>query len=314
MRTLLLIGLVLTSLLLSGCQSPAERAVPKDAIRFRRGYRQTPVVAVMNLDNQAGSFGQWNLGNGMADMLVTRLMATRKVTLLERQYLKDVMGELSLQQQAEFRAEGKVPTGRLKNARYLIRGAVTEFGVVSGARAGAGYGPFRLFGGGTHAIVGLHLRIYDVESGEILSSIKADGSANAVEASAQGQYKNIQFGGDAFKRTPLGVATEGALSEAVEQLLAVLPIDYWHPLVAERDGDLVIVNGGVNVGLRPGNQFVVREKPRFITDPATGNVIDTIAGKVRGRIEIQKVNKLSSTATLLEGEAERGAVLEPAKN
>jgi curli biogenesis system outer membrane secretion channel CsgG len=296
-----------------GCQSTGSRSVPKDAIRFRKGYTQTPVVAVMDLENQAGGFGQWNLGNGMADMLVTRLMATRKVTVLERQYLRDVLSELSLQQQNAFRAEGRVAPGRLKNARYLIRGAVTEFAEVSGGSGGFGVGSFRIFGAGSRAIVALHLRIYDVETGEILSSIKAEGTAKAVKADAGSQYKDIKFGGEAFKRTPLGKATEDAITEAIEQLLDALPVDYWHPLVAERDGQAVVVNGGSNVGLRPGDQFIVREKPRFVTDPATGNVIDTITGKEQGRIQIQKVNALSSTATLLEGQAERGAVLQPLK-
>ena len=38
-----------------------------------------------------------------------------------------------------------------------------------------------------------------------------------------------------------------------------------------------------------------------------------VYGKQKGRIQIQKVNTLSSTAKLLEGQGERGAVLEPVK-
>ena len=123
----------------------------------------------------------------------------------------------------------------------------------------------------------------------------------------------MRFGGESFKRTPLGKATEQAMARVVNELIDVLPVDYWHPLVAECDGGVVVINGGENVGLRPGDQFIVREKPRFVTDPANGNVIDTITGKQQGRIQVQKVNRLSSTAKLAEGTAGRGQVLEPVK-
>jgi curli biogenesis system outer membrane secretion channel CsgG len=299
-------------LAVSGCQS-TRQTIPPGAIPFKQGHAQAPVVAVMDLENQAGAFGQWNLSTGMADMLVTRLMETKKVVVLERKYLHDVMRELSLQQQDAFRPEGRVDTGRLKNARYLIRGSVTDFTEVAGGSGHVGFPFFGLFGGGNRAVVALHLRIYDVESGEILSSIKAGGSASATRAGAAGRYKDVQFGGQAFKRTPLGQATEEAMTKAIAELLNALPVDYWHPLVAGCDGQTVIVNGGENVELKPGDEFLVHARPQFVTDPATGNVIDTIIGKVEGRIQIQKVNPLASTAILLVGTAARGQVLEPVK-
>jgi len=297
-------------LVVAGCGT-TQTSIPKGAIPFKKGHANRPVVAVMDLENQAGAFGQWNLGTGMADMLVTRLMETRKVVVLERQYLRDVMRELSMQQGGAFRPEGRVPTGRLKNAQYLVRGSITDFAEVAGARGHLGLPSYKVFGGGNRAIVALHLRVYDVESGEILSSIKAEGSASAVSTGAEGRYKNVQFGGLAFKRTPLGEATEEAMARAIAKLLQALPVDYWRPLVAECVGQTVIVNGGENVGLQPGDEFVVREHPRLVTDPATGNVIDTLTGKQQGRLRIETVNALASSATLVEGTAARGQILEP---
>ena len=40
------------------------------------------------------------------------------------------MGEIARQGQDLFRPEGRVERGRLMNAQYLIRGAVTDFTVV----------------------------------------------------------------------------------------------------------------------------------------------------------------------------------------
>jgi curli biogenesis system outer membrane secretion channel CsgG len=300
------------SLAFPGCTLFEKKSAPEGAIPYKKGKSATAVVAVMDLENRTGAHGQWNLGSGFADMLVTRLMESKKVTVLERQYLNDVLSELSLQQQAAFRAEGKVPTGRLKNAKFLIRGAVTEFDDVGGLSGGVGYsssGSLGVHAGAKRAVVGLHLRVYDVESGEILSSVKAQGNVKSGGAGVSGQYKGVHFGGEAFMRTPLGKASEKAISQAVPQLLKALPVDYWHPLVADVQNELVLVNGGQNVGLKPGDQFFVREKPRQVTDPATGDVIETVPGRQVGRISILKVSELSSTAALMEGTAERGKPL-----
>ncbi|MEI7728697.1 MAG: CsgG/HfaB family protein [Verrucomicrobiota bacterium] len=295
----------------SGCFTTSDnRPVTPGAIPFKKGCEVPPVVAVMEFENQGGGNSQWNLGSSMADMLVTRLMDTKKVVVLERQNIRDILGELALQKQGVSRQEGRVAGGRLKNAKYLIRGAITDFSGGEGLSGGVGVSSYKIFGGGSRSQVGLHMRIYDVETGEIIGSAKGQGHSASGSAGAAGQYKNIKFGGEAFMRTPLGKATERAMTEAIEELFKVLPVDYWHPLVAESDQGAVIVNGGENVSLKPGDQFLVREKPRFVTDPATGNVIDTITGNQTGRIRVEKVGKLSATAKLVEGTAVRGQLLE----
>lgn len=306
------LAVAVVSLMLAGCETPGVRPPVAGGIPFKKGLEQRPLVAVTELENQANFNGQLNLGHGMADMLVSGLMKTKKVEVLERQNLRDILGELALQKDGLSRPEGRVATGRLKNAKYLIRGSVTDFTEVESTAGKLGLSSMKIFGGAQRAQVALHLRIYDVESGEILASLKAEGHASSSGAGAAGQYKNVKMGGEAFRRTPLGKATEQAIKEAVTKLINALPLDYWRPLVAEVADGKVVVNGGTNVGLQPGDQFLVREKPRFITDPATGNVIDTLPGKQNGRIEIVKVNPHASDARLIEGTAQRGQLLEPA--
>jgi len=72
-----------------------------------------PVVAIASFNNKAGFSGQWNLGDGMADMLMTRLLDTGEVTVLERQEIGSVIDEIVLQGQKLFRREGAVQVGRL---------------------------------------------------------------------------------------------------------------------------------------------------------------------------------------------------------
>lgn len=272
-----------------------------------------PVMAVTDFENQSGFSGQWNLGTGMADVLTARLLDSGKVVVLERQHLNDVVGEIVRQGQELFRKEGRVERGRLKNARFLVRGSVTDFGEVSGISGWLGFPWFGVFGAGSKARVAIVVNVSEVETGEIVFSTKAAKSVSAGRVGASARYKHIAFGGEAFFRTPLGRATDAAITLAVRRILRDLPAQYWQARVAEAGPDEVVINGGRNVRVREGDVFRVREPGRDITDPATGNVIETVPGKAVGRIRVTKVNASSAHAVLLSGSANRGDYLEPVR-
>ena len=272
-----------------------------------------PTVAVTDFENKAAFSGQWNLGQGMADLLVVQLMETERVTVLDRRHIQDVVGELHRQNQDLFRSEGRAERGRLINAQYLIRGAVTDFTVIGDVSGWFGVkdkGALR--GRGQRARVALVLTVSDVASGQILSSVQADGEVTSGGLGLDINYRQLSFGGDAFFRTPLGKATQRAVDRAVKRVLYELPPRPWEPRVAEVDGSEVVVNGGENVNLRADAVFVARGEPRQVTDPATGDVIDTKPGKVTGRIRIHTVKESASYGVLEEGTARRGDLLEQA--
>lgn len=265
-----------------------------------------PTVAVTDFENRANFNGQWNLGSGFADVLVTHLMDTEQVVVLERKHIGNVIGEIRMQESPYFRSEGQVERGRLKNANYLIRGAITDFTVTGDVSGWFASTSALLKGGGSKARVALHVTISDVETGEIIDSLKTSGTASAGFFRAGVRYNSVAFGGDAYFRTPLGRATDEAMRKAIREILNRLPAQRWSGQIAQVNGPNVIINGGANVGLSPGMRFEVRALPRDITDPATGNVIEVVPGATIGLIEIQKVKELSSHGRLLQGVAERG--------
>ena len=271
-----------------------------------------PVLAVSDFENKASFNGQWNLGQGMAEVLTTELVDTKRVEVLERQHLGDVVGEIVRQGQDMFRKEGRVPRGRLKNAQYLVRGVVTDFTVTGDSSGWFSVAGLSLRGRGSRARVAIAIRVQDVESGQVISAVKTDSEVSAGGFGGQVNYKSVTFGGDAFFRTPLGRATESAVSKAVKKILRDLPVQYWQARVAEVGEGQVIINGGEDVGLRAGDAFVVRGAPRNVTDPVTGNVIESVPGSIIGRVEVTQVNESSSHARLAQGKAERGDFLEKA--
>ncbi|MFH0953318.1 MAG: CsgG/HfaB family protein [Verrucomicrobiota bacterium] len=306
---LLVLALVLPEM---GCLTlVSSRDAARRSSPYHSGRVMKPVVAVTDFENLSSFPGQWNLGRGMADLLVAQLLETERVVVLERKHLDEVVGEILRQGQDLFRREGRVEKGRLKNAKYLVRGTVTDFTETAETSGWFGIRWLRLFGRGARSRVAITVHVSDVETGEIVSSVKAAKSVSAGGVGASARYKDLAFGGDAFFRTPLGKATEAAIKSAVAQIFRDLPVAYWQGRVAEAGPDDVVINGGKNVRIREGDVFRVREEGRDITDPATGNVIERVPGKVVGKIRITEVNAASAHAVLVDGAAQRGEYLEP---
>ena len=261
-----------------------------------------PTVAVMKFENRAPFPLNWSLGEGMAEVLVDRLMATGRYHVVERQELGAVISELALQQGGSTRAHGKADIGRIKNCQYLIKGTVTDFGHVS-TRSGA-FSAFSwdLFGGSNRAVMGIVVYVVDVESGEIIASESIEESVRAKDVTVQAAYSGIAFGGSTFYRTPLGRATSKVVGRAVKRITQAIADRPWEPQIAEVQADgTVIINGGRDRGLRSGAEFdVIRQGPPIL-DPATGDVIGAAAGKCVGRVIVHEVHARYATATIVVG-------------
>jgi len=182
-----------------------------------------PVIAVTEFENRSGFSGQWQIGQGMAELLNAALLDSGRAIVLERIDLDDVMQELDRQENDLFRKEGKVPRGRLKNAEYLIRGVITDFTVTDDASGWFSHATGAGGVGRSKARVAVALKVYDVYGGEVLSVVKSDGYASAGWFSGAINYMNVAFGGDYFFRTPLGEATDDTISKAAIRILRQLP-------------------------------------------------------------------------------------------
>lgn len=295
---------LLVSLLLTGCGTFSRKLppLPPDAIK--------PVVAVTEFENESGFSGQWKLGRGIPDLLVEELLLTERVIVVDRRNLNSVVGEIMRQGHDLFRKEDTVERGRLKNARFLIRGVITDF-----TQTGSATGWFRtskVAGGmeGAKAVVMVNITVTDVESGEILNSIAAEGDANASGKWARFDYNNVSFGGEMFFKTPIGRATQAAIGKAVFSIVQSIPYGTWKARLADVAGEAIVVNGGTNYGLQEGDTFNVREESRTVTDPTTGNVVERIAGRIVGQVKITAVRETASDGVVLTGAAKRGYYLE----
>lgn len=308
-RTVFLWGLLACAL--SACTTVMDDRAPVAPPRYGAPVILKPTVAVSDFENLANFSGQWKLGDGMAEVLTTELLDTGRFTVLERERIDGILDEILRQGKKLFRPEGRIEEGRLKNTRYLISGAVTDFTVTGDVSGWFGVKKAKARGRGSVARVALNIKVIDIESGEIISSVQTDATASSGFFGAAVNYKQISFGGEAFFQSPLGRATTSAMRKAIRRILKDIPREYWQPRVAEAGPDEVVINGGENVRLQNLMEFVVRDKGRDITDPVTGNVIETVPGNVIGKVRVTAVNQRSARAMLLEGTAYRGCFLEP---
>jgi curli biogenesis system outer membrane secretion channel CsgG len=277
----------------AGFMHPSAPPLPDDAI--------PPCVAVASFENRSGFEGEWKIGDGMADLLVSELVKSRNFIILERGRLDSVVNEIVRQRDKLFREEGKVPAGRLKNAEYLVRGVINDFSQVEGGSLWVGIRRWLLGGGGYTARVAMTLTIVDVASGQIIDSVQCEASARARTAFMEINYKQIKFGGDQFFKTPLGIATAHAMRSGLIGITQKMPRRYWKPMIAEVTDRIIIVNGGLNRNLEVGQRYIAREAGKPVTDPATGDILQVVPGRAVGIIQITEVNETIARATAVSG-------------
>jgi len=291
-------GLVVAlGLFLSGCNMTLVDSIPPLS-----EDNHAPVVAVTSFENRANSDGQWKLGDGMADLLVSELVQSRNFVVVERQHFERITSELERQQSGLFRPEGKTQRGHMKNAQYLIRGVINDFSQTGGGGFSISFlRNLFLLGRGYTARVALTLTLVDVETGQILSAVQSAGLVRTREAYAKAKYDGISFGGDVFFETPLGQATSRAIYGGVKQITRDMPQNPWRPMVSCVRNGAVVLNGGKDRGFRVDANYIVRGPAEPVTDPATGDILTYVPGQKLGVIQIIQVDDKVAYAKPIEG-------------
>jgi TolB-like protein len=119
---------------------------------------EKPTLAVLYFDNNSKQPELEVMRKGLADLMVTDLVEWGGVTVVERDKLEAVLGELKLQRTRAFDQSTAVKVGKFLGAKYLLSGSLT----VSGAR------------------VILDARVLDAGSGAVAVAARAEGSADDI--------------------------------------------------------------------------------------------------------------------------------------
>jgi len=267
-------------------------------------YRyEQPTVAVFKFENRAPFPHKWELGDGMSDMLVSRLMATGRFRVLEREDIGSVLSEIDLQKSSYVRKEGRVEERRLKGVKYLIKGTITDFDHVAQGGIGIGWRWTRVGGGGKIALVAMVITVIDVESSEVLMAETVRGYTYCGGLDTLGLYQGVAFGGQMFFKMPLGHATNKAMKKATNRIVGTIGQAIWQPTILTVEPGRIIVNGGADRRVQPGTMYYVLRPSEPVYDSRTGDILGQPPGREVGVLMITDVFPKYAYAQLCEGSA-----------
>lgn len=262
------------------------------------------MIAVAAFENKAGWSSQWNLGEGMAEQLISALAKTNRFTVLERQNLDDVLKEQDLAASGRMTSAGTgAQMGKLYKSQILVRGAITEFSETKGGQGGVAYKGFKLGGGGGQARVTVDIRVYDTTTGEVLASKTANGYASTQNTNISYADSDFAIGTKNFKKTPLGTATRLAIEEATNFIIREMGNIEWIGKVITVKNGFVFVNAGKKSAIKVGDTMTVYSLGEALIDPDTGMNLGSEQTK-SAVIEITKAEEKFSKGKVLEGTPE----------
>ncbi|HLJ25690.1 MAG TPA: CsgG/HfaB family protein [Candidatus Angelobacter sp.] len=282
-------------------------------------------VAIMDFEyatvhsNVAAIFGtDVDIGKGIGDMLVDRLVNDGKYSVIERKALDKILAEQNFSNSDRADPSSAAKIGKLLGVNAIIVGSITQFGRddKSTGVGGGGFGRYVPFGGGGgvkksegKAVVQVTARLVDVNTGEILASAQGLGQSKRSSTSLGGFGVGSGGGGGGaldmhssnFGATIIGEATNAAVTDVAAKLDAsadklpttVIAID---GMVADVSGNTLILNVGKNNGLQVGDTLKVNRTGKEIKDPATGKVLRRVDTPL-GQVTLTQVDDTSSEGT-----------------
>ena len=205
------------------------------------------------------------MGKQASDILATRLAASDKFLLIERQDYDKIVAELN------------TGGGISENigADYLIIGSITEYGRKT-------VGTQKVFSNSKEQIVeaAVSLRLVDVSTGMIVYSGEAKGEATAENKRVMGLGSTADF--DA---TLSDKAISAAITKLVENIIDKCMDSPWKAYLLSYDEGTYFVSGGASQGIAEGDEFVVVERGKKVKNPQTGMMIE-LPGKNVAKIRI----------------------------
>lgn len=271
-------------------------------------------IGVVDFDNDAGWRGQWQLGNNLGIMLESALYDSGRFVVVERENLRDVIGEQDLAASGRTAGGKKVAqTGKLRSAKYLATGAITEVETAeSGGNAGVRIKGFKVGLGKTDAQVTIIAKLIDSTTGEMVSKKRIVGKPSARKLNVG--YAGTDFGVDlgGFKKTPLGQAAQDAIVQAAKFFaMSMEEFPFEGSVIKVSDRGQVIINRGSQYGVEVGQTLSVRTEGEQLIDPDTGEILDEEEGEVVGKLRVSKVKEKVAYCELVDGETpEEGMVVQ----
>lgn len=312
MRPVMVAALLTAALAAPAAAQPKRRVA---VLNFEYGTVRSNVSAVFGTDQ--------DIGKGIADLIVERLVNSGVYSVIERKAIDRIMAEQNFSNSDRADAMAAAKIGRILGVDAIILGSITQFGRddksqgLGGGALSRATGRFGLGGvkrSSAKAVVALTARMVNTDTAEIIATAKGLGESERTGTSLTGAGGGEVVGGGNmdmrsrnFANTIIGEAVTKAVAQmasSLDQNNARLPQKTLQldALVADVSGNTVIINQGSRAGLKVGDHLLVSRKIRDVRDPATGKVLRSIEDKL-GELTITEVDDTSAVGTYSGGGA-----------
>lgn len=297
----------------------AAAAAQQPADRHRVAVLDFNYATVMST-SQAVFGTNVDIGKGISDMLIDRLVNDGTYRVIERNAIDKILNEQNFSNSDRADPNTAAKIGHVLGVDAVIVGDITQFGRddqnknIGGAlgKWGSGYG---LGGVGHHsakAVVQITARLIDTNTGEILGSATGEGTSkrSGTNLLGGGAGTGGWGGGDAgmtssnFGATIIGEATNAAVTQLAQGLVAdsgklptvAAPAVVINGLIADASTSDIIINVGSKAGLKVGDKLAVTRVVRVVKDPATGKPLRSIEAPV-GQVTVTSVDSDSAVGS-----------------
>ncbi len=258
-----------------------------------------------------------DVGKGVADMLVDRLVNGGNYSVIERKQLDKIIAEQNFSNSDRADSATAAKLARVLGVDAIVIGSITQFGddnkTSSTGAAVMGSVTGRLGIGGVQkskatAVVQLTARIVDTSTAEILVSCQGRGESSRGGVGILGKGgtvygpaagADIDMKSSGFQNTILGEATNRAVSQVAEALegkagsLPTATVEISGMVADASDLNGVVINVGSKNGVKVGTVLQVKRKDHDIRDPETNKVLRTVDSTI-GTLTITEVESGSA--------------------
>ncbi len=258
-------------------------------------------IAIADFEDKSGSYGHWEVGRGMSDMLITALVESGRFTVIEREQMDKIIGEQKFSLTGMVTQQTSAKLGKMLGVPYLITGSITEFiNKASSGGTGIKIRGIRVSGKKFYGKVGIDVRIYDVSTGEIIVAKHTEGENKGVGFNLGASQNGIDFRNSKIKKSPIGKAARKAIEEAVKAITEALSDRKWIGKIITVKEGMVYINGGENYGIKEGDTFTVESVGDELIDPDTGLSLGSETEEI-GKIKVVQVKEKYAICEVVSG-------------
>lgn len=281
----LVMSISLLALLLSGCAGfkkeepqatlaiqPADQKPVEDAVIHLKKKvaigRFTNETRLANSFLNEGSGSRERMSKAATDILSAKLAMSKRFILIERADTLAISNERQISNIQSY----KIP------ADYLVLGSISEFGRNTSGEVGLIDRTKK-----QTAYAKVTLRIVDTRSGMIIFGEEGSGEASSEVGTVLGM--GSQAG---YDETLSDKAIDAAIGAVIQSLINKLSQDPWRSYVLSKEGDSVYISGGAMQGIAVGDEFVVYQRGKLVTNPQMGVQVE-LPGTEIARIRVTQL-------------------------